>query len=348
MNESLTRREALATGAVAVGSVAGLSGCLDWSDSRVQWTFEMGLPVPGRAMVVENLVYVASHDGFVRALTVDDGAEQWHFDTGTDLLGGPSVVGDSLYIGTYNGTLYAIDAETGTQQWRASTAGKITHEPGATPTRVVVGGDSVYSFTPDGDREWVFDRTHGYAAPHITEKRVIIGTAKSGTFALDVATGTLDWHVYESTYVTPKLTVAGDLVVIGYQSSGVVAVDRETGKRRWEVPEVGHVRARPMVVDGVGYVGGASGVLYAIDLQEGAVRWRHETRGPIPSTPTADEDGRILYFCSDQRVVAFDIQEQEEVWKSDRLGALLFTPPVLVEDGLLVSGGSEKLYKLSR
>jgi quinohemoprotein ethanol dehydrogenase len=146
----------------------------------------------------------------------------WEYETGTQrgLEATPQMVDGVVYASGNWGEVYAVDARSGQQIWR---------------------------FDPQVDKQWgryaCCDAVNRGVS--VWKGRVYVAALDGRVFALDAATGTVDW-VAESIddqsrayTVTGATQVAGDVVVIGnsgaeFDARGyITAFDLETGERRW-------------------------------------------------------------------------------------------------------------------
>jgi len=154
--------------------------------------------------------------------------------------------------------LYCFDADSGKEIWRQSypcPLYKKNHEggPAATPT---VSGDSVYTFSKDGDvvrfkaatgevvwhknvnKESGIEHPTWYFAgsPLVVDNLVVLNAGTRGV-ALNKADGSLVWENGEGAcgYASPvPFTVGGQKCVALFASRDLAAVNAATGRSMWE------------------------------------------------------------------------------------------------------------------
>ncbi len=146
---------------------------------------------------------------------------------------------------------------------------------------------------------------NAFAPPAIIGDELFVGSAGGSIYALEAATGCIDWHFQADGPVRTAMLVApldsghpraGHAVFFGDQSGGFYAVSAETGKLLWRARPEPHESTKltgaPVAFDGVVYVPTAS--------------WE-ESR---PLNPD--------YECCTFRgsVVAYRIADGRELWKS--------------------------------
>jgi outer membrane protein assembly factor BamB len=102
-----------------------------------------------------------------------------------------------------------------------------------------------------------------YSSPTVYEGTVYIGANTGWFYAIDLATGHVEWKVMLG--YQPKLTCAAH----GFVSTAAVAPDPNTGS--------------PTV-----YVGAPDGYLYALNAANGATRWRSQVGDRLPSKTIND------------------------------------------------------------
>ena len=117
-------------------------------------------------------------------------------------------------------------------------------------------------------------------------------------YALDAATGAVDWSVPIATYLgIPGLTYDGGQVFIQTFDGVLTAYDAATGHANWTATLTATsywFTGPPTAYDGVLYAsgGGGSGTLFALSEATGALGWSFELdNGGAASSPTVDDTG---------------------------------------------------------
>lgn len=118
------------------------------------------------------------------------------------------------------------------------------------------------------------------STPAITDRLIIIGTARDGIAALDR-------HSLEVKWMCPT----GDALI--YTSP-------------YTRPESSTVETSPVVSGNTVFATASDGIIYAIELATGKLRWRYHTGAPILSSPTLsgnmlivnDAGGNVYAFGS--------------------------------------------------
>ena len=190
---------------------------------------------------------------------------------------------------------------------------------------------------------WSFETDLGVmkSGPTIVDGTVYVGTRDGVVYAVEEATGELEWAFLTDGIINPSPTVVDDRVFIASNDNAVYALetDPDWEEGSWEdddhiwrfetdEEEIGfdihHIWGSPTVVDGSVYVGNNSGFLYAIDAETGEQEWRFdEPEDWITAAPTYA--GGTVYVGTgwngfDTDVYAVDAETGEQEWSFEANG----------------------------
>jgi outer membrane protein assembly factor BamB len=262
---------------------------------RVKWTFPTGDRVVGSPVYRDGVVYFGSDDGSVYAVNAGDGRQIWKHRTGGPVPAAPAIAGDTLYIGSYDGKFYALDARTGATRWKFATGGERRFEAkglhGQQPRNQTIA-----------DAFDVF-----LSSPVVAVGIVYFGSGDGNVYALDAASGALQWKFPTGDVVHASPAYADGVVYFGSWDSRFYAVDAASGKERWrfqggEDPlihnQVGF-QSSPAVANGVVYTGCRDSNLYALDAATGKEKWRYNAGGSWIITSPAVTAGKVVAGTSD-------------------------------------------------
>ena len=73
--------------------------------------------------IVDDVAYLAGHDGDVLAVDAETGRSRWKTDLKTHLSAGPGVGAGLVVVGSPDGVVIALEADGGTERWRSSLGG---------------------------------------------------------------------------------------------------------------------------------------------------------------------------------------------------------------------------------
>ncbi|HEY7071927.1 MAG TPA: PQQ-binding-like beta-propeller repeat protein [Acidimicrobiales bacterium] len=145
-----------------------------------------------------------------------------------------------------------------------------------------------------------------------TETAVYTGTDAGTVYALDAATGAVQWSVPVGSAVTGSPALAGGSLYVPTRTGGLVVLDAATGATLWTAPTTTPVTVQPAVAGGLVYVGQESGKLWAFDAAGcGAATcrdplWKVRTGAAITGAPAVSQ-GRLYAGTADDRLLAFGL-----------------------------------------
>ena len=265
---------------------------------RVKWTFPTGGRIVSSPVYRDGTIYFGGDDGNVYAVNAADGRQRWKHRTGGPVASTPAIAKDTLYVASYDGKLYALDARTGATRWRFVTGGERRFE-----------AKGLHGFLP---RNQTFaDPFDVYlSSPVVAGERVYFGSGDGNAYALDAATGRLEWRFATGDVVHASPAYANGVVYFGSFDGDFYAVDAATGRERWRfqggrdsaIHNQEGFQSSPAIANGVVYTGCHDSNLYALDAATGAERWRYNANGSWINTTPAIVDGKVVFGTSDSRL----------------------------------------------
>jgi outer membrane protein assembly factor BamB len=269
----------------------------------VRWAFKTGGPIVTSPVLADGVVYIASLDGHLHAIDQATGAEKWKFRSQMPIASTPAVDGNALYFVSSIGALAALDREKGTPKWVFVAEYEKKFE-----ARNLHGYPSAAQTIPDA---WDLFTS----SPAVAHGKVYFGSGDGNVYAIDAATGLLQWKFPTKGVVHTSPAVVNKVVYVGSWDSVLYAIDAETGQERWSFQagldpvifnQVGF-QSSPAVVDGTVYVGCRDAHVYALDAATGRKKWDYPTsKSWVIGTP-AVRDGVVYVGTSDSgRFLALD------------------------------------------
>ncbi|MCB1762924.1 MAG: outer membrane protein assembly factor BamB [Gammaproteobacteria bacterium] len=269
-------------------------------------------------------LYLAAREGEVAAIDAETGKKIWEVKTGLEISGGPGVGEGLVLVGTSDADLVALDTDNGAERWRARVSSEVLSVPQVGSGVVVVhtvdgklfGFDSL-----DGSQLWIFDRSvpvltlHGSSSPVISGDMVIAGFSSGKLVGLDLASGAVRW---ESNLSIP---------------SG-----------RSELERMVDIDGDPLVIRGAIFVTSFQGEMAAVAESSGQVYWRRK----LSSFVGPGADWRSLYVADAQgQVWGIQPNNGASLWKNDKLLNRWLSPPVVIDDYVVVGDFEGYLHWLS-
>jgi len=257
------------TGEVYIPSVDGRVHAVT-VDGELKWKTKLIGTIRTQPVLSHDAVYIVAENDTVTALARDDGRILWTYDKEPveeiTIAGhaGLLLEGGRLYAGFTDGAVAAINPGDGRLFWEVETSVDIELRPGNVPQFLDV------------------DTT-----PVLLRGMLYIASFTAGLYALDAASGTVQWRDAEFQGVT-GIAAAGRMLVISSARRGVSLLDLRTRKVQWEkAPERG-APTPPIVTDkGTVIYGETQGSLLALSLSDGREIARAEGGAGFSATPSA-------------------------------------------------------------
>jgi eukaryotic-like serine/threonine-protein kinase len=233
---------------------------------------------------------------------------------GTPAMANVPVLGDLIFIAGYNGKIFAYDAKTLQQRWVYPVEGNLA----PIVSTIAISGDMLY-----------------------------FGCTDFNLYALDTATGNLEWKFATGGEIWSSPVIDNNTVFISSFDKKIYAVDATTGTKKWEFSTSSTNVATPLTLDGVLYVGSLDRNLYAIDETTGQSIWKSPVSGGnwFWARPVA-LNGVIFAPNLDSKVYAVNAKTGNIQTTYDT-GGPVASFPVVVNNEVIVATQNGKLLGLS-
>jgi outer membrane protein assembly factor BamB len=308
----------------------------------VKWKFKTNGWVVSSPTAADGTLYFGSTDHYVYAVDAVSGAQKWKAKTGGRVVSSAAVSNGRVYIESYDGHLYALDARTGAEHWKFKTAGErrftAKHLHGSEPAA-----------------EMMADPFDFYlSSPVVANGVIYFGSGDGNIYALDAASGTLEWKFQTGDVVHASPALADGMLYIGSWDSFFYALDAATGREKWRYKtgedhdiynQVG-IQSSAVVADGIVYFGCRDSKVYALDAKTGAERWTFSNKGSwVISTPIVS--GRKLYFTTSDSGMfhALEADSGKPVFSLKLLWPM-FSSPVVAGSTLYIGSHSGKFLAI--
>ncbi|HVN33616.1 MAG TPA: PQQ-binding-like beta-propeller repeat protein [Casimicrobiaceae bacterium] len=290
---------------------------------RVKWRFQTGDRIVSSPVYADGAIFFGGDDGNVYAVSASDGHQRWKYRTGGPVPATPAVANGVVYVGSYDGKFYALDARTGKTRWKFATEGERRFE-----------AKGIHGLQPKA--QTIADPYDVFlSSPAVAGGLVYFGSGDGHLYALDAATGNLEWKFKTGDVVHASPAYADGVVYFGSWDSYFYAVDGRTGAEKWrfhggEDPllhnQVGF-QSSPAVVDGVVYTGCRDSNLYAIEAATGREKWRYNNSGSWVITSPAVVNGKVIFGTSDTSLYLMVDAETGKPLVEQKGKAFVFSSP---------------------
>ncbi len=316
-----------------------------------RWKFQTGGPVKSSPVVVNDIAYFGSWDGFVYAVDVTDGSCIWSNQTGDKVSGSAAVVSNAVFIAGENGTLYSFNALTGATNWAAT----VTNGSGMAGSPAVAYGTvfiaagsgggaedlhgsakKIYGFDmATGGEVWISDDDgpQGFAALALDATNMythLNGSTKC--LSIDLKTGSRNWNSVlggQNRQFMSASVVDGNVYTPGSVWGTVSRHVLESGVTNWLTKTLpgnltltfggkfGYgVFTDLAIAHGLVYAGCDNGKLYTFEQDTGVTNWSFQTDNKVQSSPAIAGD--LVYFADWGGIVyAVNATNGTNVWSYD-------------------------------
>lgn len=211
------------------------------------------------------------------------------------------------------------------------------------PKDLIFNNNSKYNQKKESKLLWTYEtkdsKNRDYAKFAFSENVLYAVTSSDLIFALNSSNGKLIWEQrIEERHTKPE--VSKDIIFTG-GNTGLKAKSKKSGINIWE-KNLGKISSKPIIAKDSVISGFSDGAIYAFDTDSGEVKWSYI----LPASVEISElHENIFYACSENTCYAFDIVNQELIWKIETDGIISAAP--LVKDNTVYFGSWDgKLYAI--
>ena len=274
---------------------AGGTVALVRETGEIAWTNASGGPWP--PLLAPSLV-VAVNTMEVIAIDRQTGDSAWRVPLPSASVAPGVSARELILVPLENGAIVALRAADGMTAWTCRL------EELASPVSLTADAESVYVTAgnsrvaavdlPSGQLRWDRTLTGTLSPPAAGKDRVFVGSTSNAFFALDAATGRIQWDWKPQMIGGDILgaTVDGDLTFFIGLDNLLHAVNRGNGNQRWKQPTPMRPLAPPAAFGGIVAVFGISPAVATFNARTGAAIATYSiasgqgtTAGSIPKGP---------------------------------------------------------------
>ncbi|MBI4182269.1 MAG: PQQ-binding-like beta-propeller repeat protein, partial [Candidatus Aenigmarchaeota archaeon] len=276
----------------------------------------------------------------------------WDITTGGTIWGIPLVVGDRIYVGACDHHVYCLSLD-GREIWRFQTQGPVNIVTAPAYADGIVYATSydhkVYALdAATGQLQWAFaTRDKVCAEPLVREGRVYVGSKDGSFYCLDARTGELRWKVGTRAPISSSAAWWEGRVYVGGWD-GLLYCFLPDGRLAWKFPTKDLIAKKIAVGGGVAYAVSRDGSLYAVDALTGQRKWVFRQRDSLPcSAPVLDKDMVFFAATFQQRLFALRTADGSVAW-SFPLTNLEYGQPTCEGEMVYMTANDGWVYALDR
>lgn len=310
----------------------------------------------------------------------------WHADIGkgsnlkTALTTAPIASATTIYIIDAAQSVRAVDINSGRSIWSKKLEGRTRRDKAATGGGLALEGDTLIVASglgfvsaldaSNGSERWkqLMDAPMT-GSPTIKSGRIFVASNNNETYALDLATGEIEWSdqaIAESARVlgSPSPAAVEDFIIAPYSSGELIAYLASNGQRLWTealsrsgkftpISDINDIGARPVLAGGLVFATSQSGILVAIDGRSGNRVWAK----PIGSTQAPSVVGNYVFIMGvDGNLACLDGGTGEAYWVKQlpqyrkakkKKGKISYTGPILASGRVVVASSEGEILAFS-
>ncbi len=290
-HNSIKHEMAYDGGLILCTDMEGFTYALKASSGQLVWKKNLGMKsLPGyiSAGVAENGIYYTGAEGYFQALEVKTGKTIWVNKEWRGGEGTPekmTIAGDVIITGSNWQSLFGHDKKTGKLLWKRSDKGlRFRSSTGnyINDKLYITGLNSIFVIDPKtGKTLQKIDADYEFkvmATPLVTDKYIVMSTAKHGVVAYDINTLKQAWNrttdnalVYSAPYAGPESATVECSVIryknkllFGASDGFLYVLDENSGNIMKKINLGAPVFADLSVVDNTVYVADFAGNVFAI------------------------------------------------------------------------------------
>jgi outer membrane protein assembly factor BamB len=263
----------------------------------------------------------------------------WKFKTNGPVVGAPVIGNGTAYITSLDSVLYALDMVTGKVKWKRATGAPLRSSVClAYDYLFLLGGEGIlYTVKQDSGQAAGYFRTltgimgerqndyaDYYQSTPVIEDTIIYFGSGGALYAVSINSGLLNWKYETGDVIHTSPVVNAGKVYFGSFDGNLYSVDTRSGNLSWKFKTTGHnlfpkgeVSGNPVFARGMVYVGSRDYHFYALDASGGHCNWMKQFPLGWALPATLNDSVLIVGTSDDHSVIAYNLTNGKELWKTD-------------------------------
>jgi outer membrane protein assembly factor BamB len=228
-----------------------------------------------------------------------------------------------VFVSSDDGSVYAVDAREGMLAWRTDIGNFLERE-----AREHLGTNTAPTGWDDMQ-----------SSPVAMDDQVFVGSLDGKVYALDAATGSINWTFQTGGKVRATPTVESGIVYIGSWDGTTYALSALTGALVWSAPLGGQVQTTALVADGVVHTASRKASVVALDAVSGDLIYEYDYGRNmwVESSPVMHEGIIYIGSAGNRWIIGLD-GITGEVFTGFFSKMYFMSTPAIVEDTLFIGG----------
>jgi outer membrane protein assembly factor BamB len=263
------------------------------------WRRTIESPGAPRLAATSAYVVLAQSEGGISCHAAEDGHEVWHATLPTKIA---PVIGGTLVFVVSNGQLHALDLATGASRWVQKDVGEPEGLSWHENRLVVVTGQEIRAWLPDGRSAWRQDLGASIVSPTaIDGDTIFVALSDQKIVALDANSGTPRWTLPLETAPHALIAAGGRLFFAGADDAIYSYRERPEPEPIWRFPMAPLV-GLPVADNRCVYVVLLDNTIWALKLNIGNPCWRGNLPGRAGASPSPSLDRVVVALTTGELV----------------------------------------------
>ena len=207
---------------LVVGSHDAFLYCINVETGKLAWKYETLDRVNCAPAISGKHTFVAGCDSHLRVINIETGKQESEINLNSFLIASPAVIDNLLYVGTHDGEVVALNWKAKEVVWKYKDPNREQpyHASAAVTSKyVVVGGHDKQMHCIDratGKRAWTFStKAQINSSAAVVQNRVFFGSNDGNIYGLNLTTGSEVWKFNAGKDVTAGVAIGEACMVIG-------------------------------------------------------------------------------------------------------------------------------------
>ncbi|MFH0888229.1 MAG: PQQ-binding-like beta-propeller repeat protein [Planctomycetota bacterium] len=325
-------------------------------EKLAKWVFDTAVPLETTPLIVNDVVFITTRDGYLKAIDLQNGSLRWVFrtETPTAIYSSPKINCNMILFGADDNYFYAVrsTAPIKSQELQLKTANPIRSSPFfSSDGQITLIGSTdknLYAVSESGAILWKYNANAKILTTGVVDKQIVYITSEDGIIhAIDLNTGDKIWNLSLGGKLNSPI-LSENMIYVGSTNNIIYAINPITRQIQWSY-RLGHeIIASLAVIEGMLLVPCQDGKLYSIDITNQKLNWQFNTTGPLSGGVAISKKDNVIYFGSeDSCFYAVNLKNGQEIWKYKTHNKIRSTPTI--DSGTVYIGSDDGcLYAIEK
>jgi outer membrane protein assembly factor BamB/tetratricopeptide (TPR) repeat protein len=306
-------------------------------EKSAKWVFDTTAPLETAPLMVNDIVFITTRDGYLKAIDSQNGLQRWVFrtETPTEIYSSPKINNNIILFGANDNYLYAVrsTAAIKIQQLQLKTANPIRASPFFSSdgqiTLISSTDKNLYALSETGAILWKYNANAKISTTGVVDKQTAYITSEDGVLhAIDLKSGDKIWSLSLGGKLNSPI-VSENILYVGSTNNAIYVINLITHQIQWAYRLRREVVAPLTVVENILLVPCQDGSLYSIDITTQKLNWQFNTKGSLSGGIAISKKDGVIYFGSeDFCVYAVNLTNGQEIWQYKTHNKIRSTPVI--------------------